>query len=161
MTPMPTEPASPQGSRSSLSIAITYPVVLSFVMGLVVLLMGALTTAGMQQSTRDLLDQLIHQVTERMRLAVVDSLDTPHRVSGLIAEGISSGRLKLVNLEDLEAFIPRAAEIARAFPSIGSVLVATPQDDVMWVEMRNDGTWKVVVFDSTGDGRKGGEGRMR
>ena len=113
MTSASSEPATPPDARSALSIAITYPVVLSFVMGLVVLLMGALTTAGMQRSTRDLLDQLIHQVTERMRLAVVDSLETPHRVSGLIADGVTSGRLQFRNLADLESFIPRAAEIGR------------------------------------------------
>ena len=152
MTPASSDQATPSKSPSALSIAITYPVVLSFVMGLVVLLMGALTTAGMQRSTRDLLDQLIHQVTERMRLAVVDSLETPHRVSGLLADGVSSGRLQFNNLADLENFIPRAAELGRAFPSIGSVLVATGQDDVMWVERQNDDTWKVVVFDSKGNG---------
>ena len=152
MSSSPTDSAPPRDSRGTLSIAITYPVVLSFVMGLVVLLMGALTTAGMQRSTRDLLDQLIHQVTERMRLAVVDSLDTPHRICGLLTSSISSGRLRFENLDDLEEFVPQAAEICRAFPSIGSVLIATTKDDVMWVERRNDDTWKVVLHDSQGDG---------
>ncbi|MBC01720.1 MAG: hypothetical protein CMJ34_00245 [Phycisphaerae bacterium] len=152
MDPASPEAATRTGTRSTLSIAITYPVVLSFVMGLVVLLMGALTTAGMQRSTRDLLDQLIHQVTERMRLAVVDTLETPHRVAGLMSESISSGRLEVSDISDLEACIPQAAEIARAFPSIGSVLVANARDDVMWVEQRTEGDWKVVTYDDSGDG---------
>ncbi|MEE2973582.1 MAG: HAMP domain-containing protein, partial [Planctomycetota bacterium] len=149
-TKPPSEGAS---THRALSIAVTYPAVLSFVMGLVVLLMGLLTTAGMQRSTRGLLDQLIHQVTERMRLAVVDSLDTPYRVSGLLATDLRTGRLVARDRADLEELIPELAALGRAFPSIGSVLLATPNDDVVWVEQRADGSWKVVGFDHAGDGR--------
>lgn len=150
-TPPPSIDPSPR--RPSLSIAITYPVVLTFVIGLVVLLMGILTTSGMQRSTRNLLDQLIHQVTERMRLAVTDSLQRPYQVSELLADGVENGRTRFDGIDDLEAFIPIAAAMGRSFPSIGSILVATADDDVMWVERRPDGSWKVITFDHAGDGR--------
>ena len=153
MNQAPPPSTTPAASRSSLSIAITYPVALAFVIGLVVLLMGILTTTGMQRSTRDLLDQLIHQVTERMRLSVTDSLQMPYLVCELIVDGIENGRTKFDDMEDLEAFMPTAAATGRAFPSVGSILIATANDDVMWVERRQDDSWKVITFDHEGGGK--------
>ncbi|MEE2895089.1 MAG: SpoIIE family protein phosphatase [Planctomycetota bacterium] len=139
-------------ARGGTSIAITYPVVLCFVMGLVVLAMGILATAGMRRSTTDLLEQLTHQVTERMRLAVRDTLETPVRVSDMLVEGIRRGTIRIDDHDDLVELIPRAAALARAFPGIGSVGFVTARDDVMWVEAIPTGGWKAVTYDSARPG---------
>ena len=76
-------------------------------MGLVVLAMGILATAGMRRSTTDLLEQLTHQVAERMRLAVRDTLETPVRVSDMLVEGIRRGTIRIDDHDDLLELIPR------------------------------------------------------
>lgn len=139
----------PQG----VSIAVSYPIMLAVAIALVVLLMGTLATTGMRRSNRTLVDQIVQQATERMRLAVLDTLTEPRRISDFLADRVQSGNIRLETADDLVDLGALASDYVNGFPSIGAVLFVTPRNDVMWVEQTSDGVMRLTLHDSAEPGR--------
>lgn len=124
--------------RSRLSAAVLIPVaILGLVVG-VVLVLSAISSLGFRSLTNEQLEQVAHQATERMRLAVVDVLDIPRELTDLNAREVRSGRRPLTDAASIEATIPHAMAQMEAFPVLGAVIFSAPSDDMMWVE-RIDG----------------------
>ena len=151
MSDSPTSPDS--GPHRGISIAVSYPILLAVAMALVVLLMGTLATTGMRKSNRTLVDQIVQQATERMRLAVLDTLTEPRRISDFLADRVRSGTIRLETVDDLIGLGELASDYVRGFPSIGAVLFVTPKNDVMWVEQTSDGDMRLTLHDSAQPGR--------
>ena len=135
-----------------VSIAVSYPLMLVIAIALVVLLMGTLATTGMRSSNRTLVDQIVQQATERMRLAVLDTLAEPRRISDLLAARVRSGTIRLETADDLLGLSELASDYVGGFPSIGAVLFVTPSNDVMWVEQASDGVMRLTLHDSADPG---------
>lgn len=118
------------------SVTLTYPLM---VVGLVLgaaLLLGGLGVAGTERTSRDLLDRLVDQATERMRAAIAGDLQGPRRISRMNAERIRIGSL---DPDALEAMVPDLHAQLMAFPDVSAVLVCSPRAGTVWVERRQDG----------------------
>ena len=152
---MTTNPESSESviARRGVSIAVSYPVLLALALTVVVLLMGTLATSGMRDSNRTLVDQIVHQATERMRLAVLDTLTEPRRISDLLTDRVRSRTIRLETAADLIGLGGLASDYVRGFPSIGAVLFVTPKNDVMWVEQASNGDLRLTLHDSADPGR--------
>ena len=102
----------------------------------VALLLGGLAVTGTKQATDDLLLKLTDQTTERMRLAVLDNLESPKRLAAMNARLIETGRLEA---QDVKSFIPEFMAQMSSFEGIGSILISNGSLDTMWIEWASPG----------------------
>ena len=129
---------------SRFSVSITYPfLLLALVVG-VGLLFGGLGVTGTERTSRDLLDRLTDQATERTRLAIKSNLEAPYRIASLNAELISSGAMQT---EDLRALIPMLHAELVTYTGISAILVTNEDLDTVWVERRDDDRHIVAIYD--------------
>lgn len=140
-------------SRKPLSVAVTYPAwMLALVLG-VALLLGGLGIRGTQSVTDDLLERLLGQATERLRLAVASTLETPQRLSELNADFVERGAWPVDTPADLRALVPNLRAQLNNFDSISAVLICNAARDTVWVERMGGAGAKLAVYDSAGDGK--------
>jgi serine phosphatase RsbU (regulator of sigma subunit) len=136
---------------SRFSVAITYPLLLlSLVVG-IAFLFGGLGVTGTERVSRDLLDRVLDQATERVRLAVRSNLSKPRLLSRLNAELIEIGS---INLDDLKGEVPSLWTELMGYPSISAILVSNAATDTVWVERRADGTQIAAIFDASSESGK-------
>ncbi|MDG2031108.1 MAG: SpoIIE family protein phosphatase [Phycisphaerales bacterium] len=133
---------------SRFSVAITYPLLLlSLVVG-IAFLFGGLGVTGTERVSRDLLDRVLDQATERVRLAVRSNLSKPRLLSRLNGELMEIGS---INLDDLRGEVPSLWTELMGYPSISAILVSNADTDTVWVERRADGTKIAAIFDASSD----------
>ena len=134
----------------SLSVAITYPLLLlALVLG-VALLLGGLAVTGTKRSTNALLSRITDQATERMRLAVVSNLEEPRRLVNLNAQLIRQG---VLDPTDVRTMIPAFAAQLDSFTGIGAILVSNENEETMWVERAPAGNVVAIYIPTETDGQ--------
>ena len=134
----------------SLSVAITYPLLLlALVLG-VALLLGGLAVTGTKRSTNALLSRITDQATERMRLAVVSNLEEPRRLVNLNAQLIRQG---VLDPTDVRTMIPAFAAQLDSFTGIGAILVSNENEETMWVERAPAGNVVAIYIPTEADGQ--------
>jgi sigma-B regulation protein RsbU (phosphoserine phosphatase) len=129
---------------SRMSVSITYPfLLLALVVG-VGFLFGGLGVTGTERTSRDLLDRLTDETTERVRLAIRTNLDAPYKLSNLNASLIRNGSMKV---DDVRTLIPSLQSQLDTYPGISAVLVSNAALDTVWVERRGSGPHVVAISD--------------
>ena len=133
---------------SRFSVSITYPLLfLTLVVG-VGLLFGGLGLTGTERTSRDLLERLTDQATERVRLAVRTNLERPKVLSELNADLLRVGAWET---DDLTELVPSLWTELMSYPAISAILVSNSDLDTLWVERRMDGREVAAIFESGGD----------
>jgi sigma-B regulation protein RsbU (phosphoserine phosphatase) len=136
---------------SRFSVTITYPLLLLGLVTGIAFLFGGLGVTGTEKVSRDLLDRVLDQAKERLRLAVRTNLAQPHLLSTLNADLIEIGS---IDLGDLRSEVPSLWTELMGYPSISAILVSNADTDTVWVELRADGTYIAALYDaSDGSGR--------
>ena len=130
---------------SRFSVSITYPLLLLTLVVGVGLLFGGLGVTGTERTSRDLLDRLTDQATERVRLAVRTNLEKPYILSELNADLMQVGALEM---DDLRALVPSLWTELMSYPSVSAILICNTDLDTVWVERRPDGSEIAAVFDA-------------
>ena len=128
---------------NTYSVKFIYPLLLLTLVLAVALLLGGLAVTGTKQATDDLLLKLTDQTTERMRLAVLDNLESPKRLAAMNARLIETGRLEA---QDVKSFIPEFMAQMSSFEGIGSILISNGSLDTMWIEWASPGQAKVALY---------------
>ena len=129
---------------SRFSVSITYPfLLLALVVG-VGLLFGGLGVTGTERTSRDLLERLTDQATERTRLAIKSNLEAPYKIAKLNADLISTGAMKT---DDLRALTPLLHAELVTYSGISAILVSNEKKETVWVERRSDGRHIVAIYD--------------
>ena len=136
---------------SRFSVAVTYPLLLLGLVICIAFLFGRLAVDGSEKISRDLLDRVLDQATERVRLAVRTNLQKPHLLAKLNGELMEVGS---IDLTDLRGEVPSLWIELMGNPEISAILVSNAESDTVWVERRTPDMQIAAIYDaSDGSGR--------
>ena len=136
---------------SRFSVAITYPLLLLGLVLCIAILFGRLGVDGSERISRDLLDRVLDQATERVRLAVRTNLEKPHHLARLNGELMEIGS---IDLTDLRGEVPSLWTELMSYPDVSAILISNADADTVWVERRTPEMQIAAIYDaSDGTGR--------